>query len=84
MLLPTTLTLVGLAACGAAVMSNVDNVTTTTNNKIVDSANSAVSIGRWSNLASIAFSFHSLSGKVAKTPLLRLRLRGFSVYLGLG
>jgi hypothetical protein len=37
-------------------MSNVDNVTTTTNNTIVDSANAAVSRGRWSNLAIIAFS----------------------------
>jgi hypothetical protein len=36
-------------------MSNVANVTTTANT-IVDSANSAVSIGRWSNLAIIAFS----------------------------
>jgi hypothetical protein len=37
-------------------MSNVDNVITTTTNTVVDSANSAVSIGRWSNLAIIAFS----------------------------
>jgi hypothetical protein len=38
-------------------MSNVDNVITTTTNTVVDSANSAVSVGRWSNLAIIAFSF---------------------------
>jgi hypothetical protein len=37
-------------------MSNVDNVTTTTTNTIVANANAAVSIGRWSNLAIIAFS----------------------------
>src|SRR5829696_8543863 len=43
-------------------MSNVDNVTTTTTNKIVDSANSAVSIGRWSNLAIIACSPSSIWG----------------------
>jgi len=41
-------------------MSNVVNVTTTTTNTVVDSANSAVSIGRWSNLASIASSFLSV------------------------
>jgi hypothetical protein len=35
-------------------MSNVANVITTTTNTVVDSANSAVSIGRWSNLAIIA------------------------------
>jgi len=40
-------------------MSNVDNVTTTTNNTVVASANTAVSTGRWSNLAIIAFSFLS-------------------------
>jgi hypothetical protein len=38
-------------------MSNVANVITTTTNTVVDSANSAVSIGRWSNLAIIVFSF---------------------------
>jgi hypothetical protein len=38
-------------------MSNVDSVITTTTNTVVDSANAAVSIGRWSNLAIIAFSF---------------------------
>jgi hypothetical protein len=38
-------------------MSKVDNVTTTTSNTIVASASAAVSIGRWSNLAIIAFSF---------------------------
>ena len=43
-----------VAAGGAAVMSNVDNVTTTTTNTVVASANAAVSIGRWSNLAIIA------------------------------
>ena len=48
-------TLGGLAACGD-VMSNVESVTTTTTNTIVDSANAAVSRGRWSNLAIIAFS----------------------------
>jgi hypothetical protein len=37
-------------------MSNVANVITTTTNTVVDSANSAVSIGRWSNLSIIAFS----------------------------
>jgi len=37
-------------------MSNVANDTTTTTNTVVDSANSAVSIGRWSNLSIIAFS----------------------------
>jgi hypothetical protein len=37
------------------------SVTTTTTNKVVDSANSAVSIGRWSNLAIIA-SFLSFAG----------------------
>ena len=41
-------------------MSNVANVITTTTNTVVDSANSAVSIGRWSNLAIIAFSFLSI------------------------
>jgi len=49
-------TLGGFAA-GGEVRSNVDNVITTTTNTVVDSANSAVSIGRWSNLAIIAFSF---------------------------
>ena len=38
-------------------MSNVASVITTTNNTVVDSANSAVSIGRWSNLSIIASSF---------------------------
>jgi hypothetical protein len=41
-------------------MSNVANVITTTTNTVVDSANSAVSIGRWSNLAIIGFSFPCL------------------------
>jgi len=41
-------------------MSNVLSVTTTTTNKVVVSANSAVSIGRWSNHAIIA-SFLSLA-----------------------
>jgi hypothetical protein len=36
-------------------MSNVASVITTTTNTVVDSANAAVSIGRWSNLAIIAF-----------------------------
>jgi hypothetical protein len=40
-------------------MSNVVSVIITTTNKMVVSANSAVSIGRWSNLAIIA-SFLSL------------------------
>jgi hypothetical protein len=43
-------------AAGADLMSNVDSVITTTTNTVVVSANSAVSIGRWSNLATIAFS----------------------------
>ena len=34
-------------------MSNVESVITTTTNTVVVSANSAVSIGRWSNLAII-------------------------------
>jgi hypothetical protein len=51
--LPPSPTLEGLEA-GADVMSNVDNVTATTTNTIVASANAAVSIGLWSNLASIA------------------------------
>jgi hypothetical protein len=38
-------------------VSNVDSVITTTTNTVVDSANTAVSIGRWSNLAIIALSF---------------------------
>ncbi len=46
-------------AVGGAVMSKVDNVTTTTANKVVASASAAVSLGRWSNLAIIA-SFLSL------------------------
>jgi hypothetical protein len=50
-----------VATGGAAVRSNVLSVTTTTTNKVVDSANSAVSIGRWSNLAIIA-SFLSFAG----------------------
>jgi hypothetical protein len=53
--LPPSLTLEGVAA-GGAVMSNVANVTTTTTNTVVDSANSAVSLGRWSNLSIIAIS----------------------------
>jgi Major intrinsic protein len=40
-------------------MSNVDSVITTTTNTVVASANTAVSIGRWSNLAIIASSFLS-------------------------
>src|SRR5215210_2812369 len=56
--LPPPLTLGGLTA-GVDVMSNADNVTTTATNTIVASAKAAVSIGRWSNLASIA-SFLSL------------------------
>jgi hypothetical protein len=55
--LPPSLTLEEVAAGGADVMSNVANVTTTTTNTVVDSANSAVSFGRWSNLAIIASSF---------------------------
>jgi len=55
--LPPSLTLEEVAAGGDAVMSNVDNVITTTTNTVVDSANTAVSIGRWSNLAIIALSF---------------------------
>src|SRR5215212_3114780 len=47
-------------AAGADLMSNVESVITTTTNTVVVSANSAVSIGRWSNLAIIAFSFLSL------------------------
>ena len=65
-------------------MSNVASVITTTNNTVVDSANSAVSIGRCSSLAIIAFSPFSVVLEAAKTPLL-LRLRGFFwVCLGLG
>jgi hypothetical protein len=72
-----------VAAGGAAVISNVAKVITTTTNTVVDIANSAVSIGRWSSLAIIASSPISLLGKAAKT-LLRL-LRGFFwVYLRLG
>ena len=44
-----------VAAGGAAVMRNVASVITTTTNTVVVSANTAVSIGRWSNLAIIAF-----------------------------
>jgi hypothetical protein len=40
-------------------MSNAESVITTTTNTVVDSANIAVSIGRWSNLAIIASSFLS-------------------------
>jgi hypothetical protein len=40
-------------------MSNVASVITTTTNTVVDSANSAVNIGLWSNLAIIASSFRS-------------------------
>jgi hypothetical protein len=40
-------------------MSNAARVITTTTNTVVDSANTAVSIGRWSNLAIIASSFRS-------------------------
>ena len=43
------------AVGGAAVMSKVNNVTTSTTNKVVASASAAVSLGRWSNLAIIAF-----------------------------
>jgi hypothetical protein len=64
--LPPSLTLEGVAA-GGAVMSNVANVITTTTNTVVESANSAVSIGRWSNLAIIAFSFLSIFGKADHT-----------------
>jgi hypothetical protein len=64
-------------------MSNVDNVTTTTNNKVVVSASAAVSIGRWSNLAIIASPFlalhpnrptdprHALAGPVCVEDLFR-------------
>jgi hypothetical protein len=45
---------VGLAPGGAAVMRSIESVITTTNNKMVVSANSAVSIGRWSDHAIIA------------------------------
>ena len=38
-------------------MSNVDSVITTTTKMVVDSAKTAVSLGRWSNLAIIASSF---------------------------
>jgi hypothetical protein len=55
-LLPT-LPLEAGAVGGAAVMSKVDNVTTTTNNTVVASASAAVSLGRWSSLAIIAFAF---------------------------
>jgi len=51
------LSLEELTAGGAAVMSTVLSVITTTANTVVVSANSAVSIGRWSNLAIIALSF---------------------------
>jgi hypothetical protein len=54
------LSLEEVAAGGAAVRSNVVSVITTTTNKVVVSANSAVSIGRWSNLAIIACSPFSL------------------------
>jgi hypothetical protein len=53
--LPPSPTFEGLTA-GVDVMSNVDSVITTTTNTAEVSANSAVSIGRWSNLASIASS----------------------------
>ena len=55
-------------------MSNVASVITTTNNTVVESANSAVSIGRWSSLAIIAFSPFSAVLEAAKTPLLLLVL----------
>jgi hypothetical protein len=55
--LPLSLTLEEVAAGGAA-WSTVASVITTTTNTLVDSANSAVSIGRWSNLAIIAFSLY--------------------------
>ena len=55
--LSPTLPLGAGAAGGAAVMSKVDNVTTTTSNMIVASASAALSFGRWSNLAIIAFAF---------------------------
>jgi hypothetical protein len=54
------LSLEEVAAGGAAVRSNVASVITTTTNTAVDSANTAVSIGRWSNLAIIALSPFSL------------------------
>jgi hypothetical protein len=81
--LSPTVPLVRLAAWGN-VMSNMVNVTTNTNKMIVDSANSAVSIGRWSNLAIIAFSPFSRFEKAGK-PLLRRRLllHGFRACLGL-
>jgi hypothetical protein len=53
------LLLVGLAG-GADVKTNVASVITTTTKTAVDSANTAVSIGRWSNLAIIALSPFSL------------------------
>jgi hypothetical protein len=63
------LSLEGLTA-GADVMSNVDSVITTTTNTAVDNANSAVSMGRWSNLAIIASSFLSIweGGQNTTTP----------------
>ena len=64
---PTLLLRAG-AAGGAAVMSKVDNVTTTTSNTIVASASAAVSLGRWSNLAIIAFSFLSPAYSTYKEP----------------
>src|SRR5829696_29296 len=45
-----------VAAGGVALMRSVAKVITTTTNKVVVSANSAVNIGRWSNLAIIALS----------------------------
>ena len=78
--------MLGGDTAGADLMSNVESVITTTTNKVVVSANSAVSIGRWSNLAIIALSPFIYFPKAAKTLLLlllRLRLRGFSVHSGL-
>ena len=48
-------------------MSNVASVITTTTNTVVDSANAAVSMGRWSNLAIIASSFLCVFGKADHT-----------------
>ena len=52
-----TLPLEAGAAGGGAVRSKVDNVTTTTSSTVVASASAAVSLGRWSNRAIIAFAF---------------------------
>ena len=52
-----TLPLRAGAVGGAAVRSKMDNVTTTKTNTVVASASAAVSLGRWSNRAIIAFAF---------------------------